>query len=82
MTPCYYCEHGIGIEPPKVKTKECNVCIHHPQGPSVEAMEQVFTWADSWVENESGLPECPDSRRTQGERVGMQAIKLWEAGQP
>ncbi len=79
--PCYYCDHGYGAEEKSDMPRECRVCIHHRHGPSLEAMEQIFTWADSWVENESGLPECRDAKRTEGERLGMKAIKLWEAGQ-
>ena len=80
--PCYYCDHGIGSEKPSDMPRECRVCIHHKNGLGLEAVEQVFAWAESWVENESGLPECPDSKRTEAEKVGMKAIKLWEAGQP
>lgn len=47
------------------------------KAPTKEAINQLFQWAENWVENESAIPETPAEKLTDAEKGALLLIDLW-----
>ena len=44
------------------------------EGISLIGIMQMAEWANAYIENETGLPECPDEKLTAAEVAGLALI--------
>lgn len=43
---------------------------------TIEAIKQVFEWADNWVQGETTIPEMPRDKLTDAEKGALLLIDL------